>query len=644
MTVLDENDESTGSFSNAGDNSVISTFSGRMYFEHQPAKNFAGEEFVSYSVDWKSPDDLTGKVVTFYGAANFANGNGSASNDRIVTFATSFEEERVAPLSLVVVSENISCEGNADGSASAQVAGGQEPYSYIWSTGETASAIENLVMGTYDVTVTDNEGTQAISSTTITEPDELKVSFNVSANPACELNNGIISALPMGGTAPYSFLWSDNSTTQSLEGIPAGDYSVTIVDANDCQAMGMTSLIDMDLDAPEILLKPSIVLELSDEMIVQEISFEDIDDGSIDNCGSFESSISKTSFDCDDLGFQDIQVTLTDFSGNQSQALVAVEVKDISPPEIFCVDELNIATCGNFVYTLPTASDNCAVSQLRFVSGLGNNSSFPIGTSVEIYEARDASGNAVQCQIMIQNEPTIDANIEITDVLCNGDSDGSITAEIMGNNPPFTVVNSEPGLGLDNLGPGFYTLIITDGSGCEFNRTVEVSEPDVLSIANVDINQPINSNSGDGSIEVQISGGTPPYEYEWRTEDEVFSMDQNLELLFPGQYQLIVNDANGCMAMTDTLLLDAITSVNDPELLSFLHLYPNPVMNHLSIDYNHMEKSPKLIEIIDLTGVIQVNYKENYNLINVSDLTKGLYYLKVTLDDDSVLIRKISKI
>ncbi|CAN5463662.1 hypothetical protein BH11BAC2_BH11BAC2_19470 [soil metagenome] len=136
----------------------------------------------------------------------------------------------------VVVSGFIhaSCLGSCNGSANVVANEGTAPYTYLWSNGATSDAIDNLCAGTYTVTVTDKNGCVANTSVTISQPSVLVASScksNVSCKGGC---NGSALASANGGTSPYSYLWSNNAISASINALCAGWYSVTITDANGC--------------------------------------------------------------------------------------------------------------------------------------------------------------------------------------------------------------------------------------------------------------------------------------------------------------------------------------------------------------------------------------------------------------------------
>jgi hypothetical protein len=122
--------------------------------------------------------------------------------------------------SIQLVSTNITCNGLDNGNISVLVYGGTSPYTYNWDDGNQMQNRNNLSPGWYKVTVTDDEGQSIIDS------DTLELSGVVTDDS--------IDITVIGGIIEYSYLWSNDSTSQDLTGLDDGTYSVVVTDANDC--------------------------------------------------------------------------------------------------------------------------------------------------------------------------------------------------------------------------------------------------------------------------------------------------------------------------------------------------------------------------------------------------------------------------
>jgi hypothetical protein len=137
---------------------------------------------------------------------------------------------------------NISCFGSSNGSINLSVSGGTPGFSFAWSNGTIIEDLSGLAAGTYSVTVTDANGCTATKSVTITEPQPLTSSVDPVSALICAGSSQTFTASASGGTAPFTYLWSNGATTQSITVGAAGLYSVTITDANGCTTTSSATL------------------------------------------------------------------------------------------------------------------------------------------------------------------------------------------------------------------------------------------------------------------------------------------------------------------------------------------------------------------------------------------------------------------
>lgn len=138
-------------------------------------------------------------------------------------------------LSATIAGSDALCFGGSTGSVTMTPVGGNPGYTFVWTPNVSATGTaSNLAAGTYSCTVTDASGCSSTASYTVSEPTQLTVSaagFNVTCYNACD---GQIVTIPAGGTPNYTFLWNTGCTSASCNGICAGNYTVTVTDANGC--------------------------------------------------------------------------------------------------------------------------------------------------------------------------------------------------------------------------------------------------------------------------------------------------------------------------------------------------------------------------------------------------------------------------
>jgi hypothetical protein len=138
-------------------------------------------------------------------------------------------------LTTSVVSNNVLCNGENNGSINLSANGGTAPYIYLWSNNATTEDIANLAPGVYTVAISDANGCTTTSSTTISEP----ASYSIAAIISDETigNDGAINLDIQGANPPYIFSWNNAQTTEDLAGLIGGNYIVTISDANNCDTI-----------------------------------------------------------------------------------------------------------------------------------------------------------------------------------------------------------------------------------------------------------------------------------------------------------------------------------------------------------------------------------------------------------------------
>jgi hypothetical protein len=131
---------------------------------------------------------------------------------------------------------NVRCNGAATGEINITPVGGNSPYTYAWNVGSTAEDLFGKLAGTYSVTVTDTKGCTDTYSGTITQPILLTASATPTPVPCYGESDGAVNLTAPGGTTPYSYTWSNGAMTEDVSALPAGTYTVTVTDANQCTA------------------------------------------------------------------------------------------------------------------------------------------------------------------------------------------------------------------------------------------------------------------------------------------------------------------------------------------------------------------------------------------------------------------------
>lgn len=186
-----------------------------------------------------------------------------------------------------------------------------------------------------------------------------------------------------------------------------------------------------------------------------------------------------------------------------------------------------------------------------------------INTSVNpvvvTYTVTPTSGTCVGTPftVKVTVNPAINANVIINDNTCFGTNTASISTNITGGIPfssgsPYNLSWSGPNgftstaTTISNLSPGNYDLTITDNGSCPFFKTYTITEPTDIIVTTINEKDISCLGSNNGSIDINVAGGTGSYTYTWTKDGAPFATTQNISNLAPGDYQVAVTDANNC--------------------------------------------------------------------------------------------------
>ncbi|MFN5637427.1 MAG: SprB repeat-containing protein, partial [Flavobacteriales bacterium] len=445
-----------------------------------------------------------------------------------------------APLSNSAVITPVDCFGNSTGAINMGVSGGTPPYNYTWSNGATTGIISGLPTGNYSVSVLDANGCPLSGSYFVGQPNAPLSVTETHTDIFCfGASTGSINLFPVGGTLPYSFLWSNNQVSQNLNNIPSGTYSVVIQDANGCTDSISQTLIDL---SPPIFLSETH----------QDVLCNGFATGSIDltvsggtPAYSYSWSTAANSQDVAGLtaGTYTVVVTDANFCTDTLSATIS------QPPNALVITETHVdPSCIGGT----TGSINISVT-----GGVpGYTYSWNNGETTQDIDTLLAGTYTVTvldsngCQIPF-SVPLIDPSNGMAlshvygNVNCTGGADGFIDLTVTGGTPNYYYAWSNGSVmqDLTNLSPGNYFVNVTDVIGCGLFMSQLITEPDSALTVVSSFNDIACYGDSSGSVVLNVSGGTAPYTFLWNTG----STQQNLFNLPVGNYSVTITDANGCL-------------------------------------------------------------------------------------------------
>jgi len=457
--------------------------------------------------------------------------------------------------SVNIVTDPVTICNGTDGAVSVIPQGGLPPYDYIW--GGTASGIqtgvagslliENLLQGSYSITVTDNSPQGCafrIPLVAVNGPAAVVTLAGLTAATCKGASDGCIS-INVSGNNP-TIQWNTGATSPDICGLAAGNYFVTVTEDTCSNVLG-----------PIVLTEPNALQAIPTSGNVQCIGQSD---GFIDlrifggtPPYSFNWSNATQSEDQFDLPGGNYFATITD-SHNCSLEIGPIIIKE---PSALQIDLLNLkpVSChgqsdGQIVVDVsggvPPYSLAWSNNQFSF-----ENKNLPKAS----YELRvtDANGCEKSKVFQITEPDTLSLTFTPTNASCNGIADGQIFVSASGGTAPFEFNwnNGVSGSLNNGLSPGSYWVTITDLNGCQkVSDRLFLSAPQMLDleIAKTD---PFCNGINDGSIELVIQNGNEPFQFSWNNG----ATSQNLNTLPAGHYEVVITDASGCQFDTSATLV-----------------------------------------------------------------------------------------
>jgi PKD repeat protein len=444
-----------------------------------------------------------------------------------------------APLALSSAVGNVDCFGNATGSIALSVSGGTAPYAYSWDNGAVTQNLNNVVSGSYTVLVTDTNGCTETLSATITQPAAGMTSSAVATDVNCFGDaTGAIATTISGGTAPYSFAWSNSATTQDIANLIAGPYTLITTDQEGC-----TNTLNVQINqpaAPVALALPSdsvLCFGQTNGALNLNVSGGTAPYSSLWNNGATTQNVNN-------LAVGSYSVVVTDDAGCKD----SIQAVITGPPAPLALSSAvgNVDCFGNATGsialsvsggTAPYAYswDNGAVTQ--------NLNNVVSGTYTVLVTDTNGCTESLSATIT-QPAAGMTSSAVATDVNCFGDATGAIVATISGGTAPYSFAwsNSATTQDIANLIAGPYTLITTDQEGCTNTLNVQINQPAAPLALALPSDSVLCFGQTNGALNLNVSGGTAPYSFLWNNG----ATTQNVNNLAVGSYSVVVTDDAGC--------------------------------------------------------------------------------------------------
>ncbi len=444
------------------------------------------------------------------------------------------------PDSLIITATTVDvlCFSYATGSIDATVQGGILPYSYSWSNGANTEDLSALIAGNYSDTVTDLNGCVSISTFTINQPADSMTITGTATEILCF--GDVTSAIDLtvtGGIAPYTYLWSTVETTQDIDSLGAGTYSVQVTDSNNCVQFYSITITQPDLLSLTATHLNPVCANGTQGSIDLTLTGGTPSFTYVWNNGGFTQDIS-------DLFAGDYFVSVTDTNG----CMDTLSVTLTDPDAIFIDETVTNVLC----YSDSTGSIDISVSNgtplysFDWSNGAITEDLTNIPTGSYYVNVSDVNSCGGFMSFFISQPDTLVyvSGSSSTNVLCFNDSIGTINIEIAGGVAPYTYAwdNGQLTQDIQDLGAGIYTVIVLDSNLCQVTFTDTIFQPTDLVLTETHANVLCFGDST-ASIDLTVVGGVEPYSFAWNSGQ----ITEDLSNIPLGTYVVTVTDSNNCV-------------------------------------------------------------------------------------------------
>lgn len=421
-----------------------------------------GEE--PYDILWS--DQSTGLSLSGIGAGIYSVVLRDQSGAEIVLEETISQAEAIA---ISGSSTPASCSGAADGAIDISVSGGVGQMRFAWSHGPDTEDLQNIASGTYIVTATDENNCTATARFTVGNLSTIDVK-GTHVKPECNTSTGSIDITVTGGSAPFTFAWSNGASTEDLTTISAGFYAVTVSDAGGCSQEASffikennTMLLKATTDAAGCNDEPTGAIDLT------------VTGGAAPYTHVWSNG--ETEEDPSGLKSGYYTVKVTDQKGCTATAGFSVSQSTFQVPKTV----VHPACHGDQNGSISLGEPIGGTAPFTFEWSVANETGSTLtglGAGVYSVTITDATGCSRTLSITITDPAQITASATVTNAECGVDGGYAIDLQVAGGTAPYGYQWTDGSVVEDrsDLESGTHIVTITDAHGCSITKEIVIEE------------------------------------------------------------------------------------------------------------------------------------------------------------------------
>lgn len=456
----------------------------------------------------------------------------------------------VNSVTVTPITQNVNCHGDCNGTASVATIGAY-PLQYFWNNSSTDSTLTNLCPGAYQVTVTDSWGCKNNTSIQVGEPQLLVANLQITPILVCNgFCTGQMTAEPSGGTTPYYYHWSNNSSNDTILNICVGGYMVTVSDAHGCDTILSGQIVDPSTLQTTILA-------------VSSISCHDFCNGAITVVATggqqpltYHWNNNETVQTIDSLCSGNYTVSVIDADNCIRINNYSVAQPQALNPFIHAQSSINCHDDTTSLYAI--VSNGFPPYTFLWNDSLHQTTQTIHGISAGIYQViiHDFHNCPDTALITLPNPALLIADTASRYASCTISCDGIIHLNPNGGTPPYSITwnNQTHDTLRMHLCPGNYIATISDANGCRLIRQFHI---DTLGYA------PYLEASADdiiiyrGRSTTLHANGSSNSSYTWAPAtylNDASSENPNAYPLYTTHYLVWTIDSTGCKS-SDTITI-----------------------------------------------------------------------------------------
>jgi len=443
--------------------------------------------------------------------------------------------------------EDIKCYGKAEGSIGVSVNGGTAPYIFNWSNGAKTQNLSKLVAGQYNLKVTDAKGCDEALDVRIKEPTLLVSSISEVVNVKCKGDStGAVKIAVSGGTAPYTYKWSNEVGTKDNTFIKAGGYSVNIIDANGC-----TNTLSATVEEPAKLYS-TLDKQINIDCFNESTGAIDVNVGG--GVPPYDYKWNNGAATQNLIGIKSGDYTLIVTDQNRCTSELKTTVKQNSDLVSTVEDIVHVLCNGDKTGSAKVKVEG-GVTPYAFKWSNGSTLQNLDKVKADNYSLviTDAKGCVENASVLIKQPAEFGGEIvNIKQIGCHGESNGEITTAFKGGVSPYSYKwNTEQTTkDLKGLVAGSYSVTATDNNGCTKVLKTDIEQPTKLELKLLSVVDNLCAGERNGAIDISVIGGVAPYTYKWNNGGTT----QDQSGLIAGEYKVHVTGATGCLKSLDAVI------------------------------------------------------------------------------------------